>query len=279
MITTNWKKTITLVLLVATVLSSNVMGFAQNNTCLEQDNVCRRRKDCETTENNKPQIVTSKRCERFLEYYNDLYLASQKYSTPTLKLTPSVLAAIIDRESMWLYALKPNVCDGVGDKGWGHGLVQIDGYYSTPFLGRYGKKNTPVIKKTNKYGQERFNWSSCNESIRYIGAYFMSLEDSSSTKAFNKLKQAGLNLARNDDKSFKDPKVQSAYLQLMINAYNAGPRGTFEYNTCSVNNQAIVSDGCTTGKNYATNVLTRAKDFEKFETTSKIVSMYQAIKN
>ncbi|MGL4758685.1 MAG: hypothetical protein ACRCXZ_05085 [Patescibacteria group bacterium] len=260
-----FKNLLIVTLFFCTVLSSNIPSLAQNSNCSELDIVCKRRLACESKANTSPKIITQKRCEKFFEYYKELTDASKKYSTPSLKLKPSTIAAVIDRESLWLYALKPNKCDGTGDNGWGHGLVQIDGYYSTPILGRNGKKNTPVTKRTKKYGPERFNWSSCNESISYVGAHFMSVEDYSSPNLLTKLKQAGLNLERNENQTFKDSKIENAYLKLMLNAYNAGAYGTFNRNSCSVNNKAEVYDGCTTGKNYATDVLNRAKDFEIFE--------------
>jgi hypothetical protein len=257
-----------------TILSGPTMIMAENNICIETENVCQRKTDCNINETNKPKLIAKNRCERFLEYYDKLNETALKYSTPTLKLTPSLLSAIVDRESHWLYALKPNICEGTGDRGWGHGLVQIDGYYSTPYLGRNGKKNKAISKQTKKYGAERFNWSSCNESLSYLGAYLLSIEESHSTNILKKLKQANLNTDINEDKTFKDKKVEEAYLKLILNSYNAGPYGTFVRNTCSVNSLAVVIDNCTTGKNYATDVLNRSNEFQKFESTSKIVEAF-----
>jgi hypothetical protein len=263
-----------LVLSITTILviTGISIAIAENNVCIEVESACQIRTDCTINENFKPKILTNKRCERFLEYYKDLYETSNRYSTPTLKLTPSILSAIIDRESLWLYGLKPNTCEGYGDHGWGHGLVQIDGYYTTPFLGKYGKNNTAVAKKTLKYGMEKFKWSSCNESIKYLGAYLLSIEEIHSSKLISKLQRSNLNLNKKEDKSFVDKKVEDAYLKLILNSYNAGPTGTFVKNTCSVSILAVVTDNCTTGKNYATDVLNRAKEFKNFESTSKVVT-------
>jgi hypothetical protein len=69
-----------------------------------------------------------------------------------------------------LYTLKPNNCEGVGDHGWGHGLVQIDGYYTTPFPGKYGKKNTAIAKKTVKFEKIDHQFVRVNNKLQELMA-------------------------------------------------------------------------------------------------------------
>lgn len=224
------------------------------------DETCQKQTSCKL---KSPQIkiLTEYSCSQLQAYYPDLVSASRKYSTPTLKLTPYVLAGLIDRETLWGKALKPSTCGGYGDLDYGHGIVQIHGAFSEPKLGTFAKPNTKVMKRTDKYGKQYFNWSSCNESIQYLGAYLMNIDDAYSNAIMNKLSKAKMNITKDSNGSLIDFKSQYAYMTLIIDAYNAGGYGVAMREGCYVNGNGIVVDGCTTGKDYGTDILMRAKEY------------------
>jgi hypothetical protein len=232
---------------------------AQSNP--ECDYSCQLTSTCKGDNAKLFKNINTSSCLKFREYYSELVSASRKYSTPTLKLTPYVLSGLIDRETLWTKALKPATCEGYGDGDYGHGLVQIHGRFSTPRLDTFGKPNTPVLKSTKKYGNEYFNWSSCNESINYLGAYLMNVEDAYGKSLVTKLANSSMNVMVDGNGSFVDYKTQYAYTQMLINSYNAGGYGVIMKDSCVVNPLGQVLDNCTTGKDYSTDIITRAQDF------------------
>jgi hypothetical protein len=215
---------------------------------------------CNPEKSKNFKSINNNSCKKFIEYYSDLVSTSKKYSTSTLKLTPYILSGLVDRETLWGDALKPKSCAGYGDGDYGHGIVQIHGLFSIPTLGKIAKPNIKIQKSTKKFGNESFNWSSCNESIQYLGAYFLNVEESYKNSLIAKLARGGMNTNLDNNGSFVDYNTQYAYMQLMMDTYNAGGYGVIMKDNCMVrDNKAI--DNCTTGKDYGLDVLTRAVDF------------------
>jgi hypothetical protein len=250
-----------LTLMMVTLIFPLIATTVQAQQTPECEYTCQVNNSCKGESSKIFKNINSSSCLKFKEYYQELVSASRKYSTPTLKLTPYVLSGLIDRETLWTKALKPATCGGYGDGDYGHGLVQIHGKFSTPKLETFSKTDVPVLKSTKKYGNEYFNWSSCNESINYLGAYLMNVEDAYGKALISKLANSTLNVMVDGSGSFVDYKTQYAYTQMLLNTYNAGGYGTIIKDNCYINPLGQVFDNCTTGKDYSTDIITRAQDF------------------
>lgn len=60
---------------------------------------------------------------------------------------PFIIAAVMDRESLGGEALTPKGAAGVGDKGHGRGLMQIDDRYHSSFIAAKAPDGTPLWTK------------------------------------------------------------------------------------------------------------------------------------
>lgn len=239
---------LSLALILTISIATTIKTNAQiNNTC-----------NPERTKNFK--TINTKSCAKFIEYYSDLVSTSKKYSTPTLKLTPYILSGLVDRETLWGDALNPKGCAGYGDGDYGHGIVQIHGLFSIPKISKIAKPNIKIFKPTKKFGNESFNWSSCNESIQYLGAYFLNVEEGYKNALISKLSKGGLDTKLDSKGSFVDYNTQYAYMQLMFDTYNSGGYGVIMKDVCTIKDKKVL-DNCTTGKDYGIDILTRAVDF------------------
>ena len=89
----------------------------------------------------------------------------------------------------------------------------------------------------------------------------MNLWEYADAFAKTKITGAGLSIELDEKGAFKDLKVKKGYMQLMLNAYNAGPTGM--KNRCSIDSQGVVNDSCTTGREYGKNTLDRSADAAK----------------
>ncbi|RKI39185.1 hypothetical protein D7Y27_22510 [Corallococcus sp. AB004] len=65
-------------------------------------------------------------------------------ASTVMRLCPYLLAAVCERESMGGLWLKPRGPAGLGDKGNGHGLMQIDRRYHRAFLARLMPDGRPA---------------------------------------------------------------------------------------------------------------------------------------
>jgi hypothetical protein len=204
------------------------------------------------------KFINSNSCSQFKTYLTDLQNTASKYSTPTLKLNEYIIAGIIDRETRWgsVASYSGSGCDIRGDYGRGFGIAQMD-WGAFPELRANPRQDTKVKLPTKKHGNEEFNWSSCKESIQFVGAYLLNRDESNKNTLKIQLTNAGLD-ATEGDNGFKNLITQKAYLQLLLNSYNAGIGNIAQ---CKVNSSGFVSDACTTGQNYGSDVLNRAQEF------------------
>ncbi|MGL4759435.1 MAG: hypothetical protein ACRCXZ_08925 [Patescibacteria group bacterium] len=215
--------------------------------------------------------INSNSCSKFKEYLTVLKETSSKYSSSTLKLSHFIISAIIERETLWgnLNVGFGSGCNMKGDGGNGWGIAQMD-IGANPLLATEGVG----VKTTKKYGSEKFKYDSCIESVKYVGAFLMNIEDNFKDALKNKISSAGINTQESSN-GFNDQKAQKAYMQLIINTYNAGAGGvTREGSRCRVNRDGSVVEACTTPKTkgspnrivyYGEDVLETAEDFFECE--------------
>lgn len=204
--------------------------------------------------------INANSCTMFKKYESDLDATASKYNTQTMKLNKYIMAGLIDRETRWGAAagyLGTSGCDIIGDNGYGYGLAQMD-KRAHPELGTNPQPNAKANLSTKKFGQEQFSWTSCKDSIQFIGAKLLATEDSFLEKYKAKLKESGIN-NKVGENGFEDSKASNGYLQYLILSYNGGATGAL--NNCSINKEGYVNESCTTGGNYSTDILTRAKEF------------------
>ncbi len=200
--------------------------------------------------------INAQSCTQFKKYLGELESTSKKYSTPTLKLSPYHIAGIIQRETRWGQIGVGSGCDITGDGGFGKGIAQMDTRFNP------GIESGTTVKATKKYGNEEFSWKSCQDNVKYVGAHLLNTEDNYKSKFVNILSDAGLNVKSNDN-GFEDSKTSNAYLQLMIDSYNAGPGGIVDRTdrSCTANRDGVVNDSCTTGKDYGAAVMKNSIEF------------------
>jgi hypothetical protein len=205
------------------------------------------------------KTIDGQQCTQFKKYQADLQKSALKYSSPKLELNEYIIAGIISRESH--FGALSQGCDGYGDGGDGHGIAQVDGRYSVPKLASSGSQGTKVTLTTSKYGPEEFNWSSCIDSINYVGAYLMKSASAIDALVTDQLRKANLNTELDSNGSFKDPKSKNAFLRQTLNSYNAGTKLESPNGKCTIQNNGSVSDICTSQNDYSQSVLARALDF------------------
>jgi hypothetical protein len=201
--------------------------------------------------------IDATQCARFKQYTTskDLQSSATKYSYGKLQLNEYIIGGLISAESS--FGIGTGGCDGYGDNGYGHGLVQVDSrsFTNLPVGGGRGIK---VKVTTKKYGIEDFAWDNCKSSIQLAGAILASKSDAIDKTWTNIIKSAGVNISTNDDGSFKDPVATELFRAGVIMAYNAGQGGVLK---CSINSNKKVVDTCTTNNNYLDKVLIKANEF------------------
>jgi hypothetical protein len=173
-------------------------------------------------------IITKAECIMIKQYKDIIIKTAQKYSNDKLKITPEIIAGVMSRETR--VGILIGGCKGYGDGGWGHGLSQAD-----PRGVNLPRPNSDVgtsfTQYTKKYGNETFVWSDCKDGINFIGAHLLS----KSEQIQNNYPQVKSNLL----------------LRMTLNAYNAGVAGL-------ARGCLDGGDSCTTGGNYASDVINRA---------------------
>lgn len=132
---------------------------------------------------------------------------------------PFVLAAICDRESLGGTVLQPKGPAGVGDRGRGHGLMQIDSTYHPTFLAAVGPDGRAL-------------WQSPTWNILYGAALLAA------------------NLASLDGSYPAAIASYNASLARVLKVLQLGKEG---------NDLVAALDHLTTGGNYVSDVLTRAR--------------------
>jgi hypothetical protein len=219
------------------------------------------------------KIVPNDQCLELKKYSKFLEAAASKYANNLLPISPQILGAILSRESH--VGLLIGGCSGYGDFGNGHGLGQADPSGVKGLTGRnsavglkisadltdYNKLPTKGPKINKQYGPDSFIWSECQDGINFMANHLVGKQLSAHDGIISKLQAANMNLDT-DDKGFKDFKTKKAYLQFVINAYNAGQGGIMRA-SCSIDSNGAVYDGCTTGRDYGTDVFNRALDVAK----------------
>jgi hypothetical protein len=200
------------------------------------------------------KYISGTQCTKFKQYIPDLKQAAAKYSNGKLILNEYLIGAIISRESN--FGELTNGCDGYGDNGFGHGIAQVDGRFSTPLLGRNGGKGIKVSNNTSKYGNEQFVWSSCKDAIAYIGSHLLSKAESITSTWIPRIASIGVNTSLNDKGEFNNSDASKIFTQATILAYNAGQGGV---NNCKLRQDKSLTEGCSTN-NYLTGVLKIADD-------------------
>jgi murein DD-endopeptidase MepM/ murein hydrolase activator NlpD len=212
------------------------------------------------------KLIDNAQCVELKKYKPFIEESSKRYANPTMPLSPAIIGGILSRESNVGLFIKG--CDGYGDYGNGHGLGQADPSSGDGLPGRYSAKGLKVTKKyiteanRKKFGTEQFVWSDCRDGIMYIGAHMTTKQEYSDKIIRGKITSAGLSTETNADGSFKDPKVKAAYMQMLLNSYNAG-QGGIQRASCYIDSTGKVYDGCTTGRNYGGNTLAVAAEAAK----------------
>jgi Peptidase family M23 len=175
-------------------------------------------------------IITKSECIMIKQYKDIIIKTAQKYSTDKLKITPEIIAGLMSRETR--VGILVGGCKGYGDNGNGHGLGQADPR-GVNLPGPNSEVGTSFNQYTKKYGNETFVWSDCKDGINFIGAHLLSKSEQIQTDY---------------------PNVKSnLLLKLTLNAYNAGVAGL-------ARGCLDGSDSCTTGGNYASDVINRANE-------------------
>jgi hypothetical protein len=243
-----------------------VFSYSLSNCISDRNNtaICKISQGClsnpfEISAKAEYKLIDGQQCTQFKKYLPELQKSALKYSSPKLELNEYIIAGIISRESK--FGSLTNGCDGYGDDGNGHGIAQIDGRHSNPRLPPNGGQGTKVKYTTTKYGQEEFSWSSCIDSIYYIGAYLMNSASSVDALVTDQLRKANLNTELDSNGSFKDPKSKNAYLRQTLNSYNSGPSLITPIGNCTIQNNGSVNDSCTSQKDYSEKVLAKALEF------------------
>lgn len=219
------------------------------------------------------KIIGNDQCVELKKYSKFLESAASKYANNLLPISPQILGAILSRESH--VGLLIGGCAGYGDYGNGHGLGQADPSGVSGLTGRnsavglkiqadlssYNALATDGPKINKKYGPDTFIWSECQDGINFMANHLVGKQLSAHNGIIAKMKRANMNVDA-DDKGFKDFKAKKAYLQFVINAYNAGQGGIMR-ESCSIDTNGVVYDGCTTGRDYGTDVYARAIEVAK----------------
>lgn len=231
-----------------TAIACNIDSFS--NECIALKSIS---KGCVPSLNIKAEAeykyITGIQCTKFKTYLPDLKSSATKYSNGKLVLNEYLIGAIISRESN--FGELTNGCDGYGDQGFGHGIAQVDGRFSSPLLGRNGGKGIKVSNTTSKYGTEQFVWSSCKDSIQYVGSHLLSKAESISSLWTSRIASIGVDTSLNSAGAFNNSEASKIFTQATILAYNAGQGGV---NNCKLRQDKSITEGCSTN-NYLTGVL------------------------
>jgi hypothetical protein len=201
------------------------------------------------------KYISGTQCTKFKQYLPDLKQAAAKYSNGKLILNEYLIGAIISRESN--FGELTNGCDGYGDNGFGHGIAQVDGRSSTPLLGNSGRKGVKVSNYTKKYGKEEFVWSSCKDSIQYIGSHLLAKSEAIYSNWVSRIAGIGVDVSLNSNDEFNNQEASKILTQATILAYNAGQGGV---NNCKLRQDKTITEGCSTN-NYLSGVLNKADEF------------------
>jgi hypothetical protein len=221
------------------------------------------------------QFLGQSECTELKKYKTFIEKAASKYSNNLLPLSPALIGGMLSRESNVGLANVRGKCDGYGDYGNGHGLGQADPSSGDGIPGKFSApgivitvnmgdwNNLPKIgPKINKqYGTEKFIWSDCEQGIMYAAAHMVGKQLKAHNTILGKIQAAGISID-GDDNGFKDPRTRKAYVQMVLNTYNAG-EGGIKRASCSVNSNGEAYDGCTTGRDYGKNTLLRSIDVAK----------------
>jgi hypothetical protein len=211
-----------------------------------------------------PAPVEKKHCDLYVKYRPFILEALNRYY-PTANralpiLSPAIIGGLINEESRFGYALTPETCAGRADYrkgkyGWGyngHGLAQADPSSGDgPLTVNWPLGST--VNVTYRGTSYNYKWNDCRDSIFYAVGHLIVTAEDAEPYVINKLKKARLNTNRKSNGVFVDPKVQVAYVQLILDANNAGRGGMVE--NCSVDSNAIVNEGCTANKHYGARIM------------------------
>ena len=190
-----------------------------------------------------------------LQFRLSLPLGGQKYAPVMLKISretgvsPFLLAAIMQRESAFGATLVPKGPGGTGDRGYGHGLMQIDKRFHSDFLA----KGTWHIPEHNlRYA--------VNAVVKPYMAHFVKVPTVGARILVPKTyKRRGLTPG-----DYPDPRPLTGELlqAATIASYNAGP-GAVLFAVAS----GADPDTVTTGKDYSTEVVGKLTAYvSKFDT-------------
>ena len=216
--------------------------------------------------------MDSAQCKELQKYKDFILEASKTYSNNLLPLSPQLIGAILSRESH-VGRLLDGGCAGYGDNGNGHGLGQADPTSGDGLTGRFSAPGIKLSKPlkdrqsiprsppkiTKSYQNTNLVWSECRDGIMYLAATMVEKQMYAHDDIVRRLSAAGFNMAA-DASGWKDLKTKKAYMQTIINSYNAG-QGGIQSASCDPDPvNKVARDGCTTGGDYGSDVFKRAVD-------------------
>jgi hypothetical protein len=225
-----------------------------------------------SNKSNNPEPMSKIHCNLY-ETYRPYILEGMRRYYPAVNpavpfLSPSIIGGLMFQESYLGQINKPKGCAGRADYvsgktadkraiGYhGHGLGQADPSSQDGVNPKTGKPlltpswGTDIQVKVNYRGMEHYYyWADCRGGSMYAVGHLVKIMELAEPIAVKKLKAAGLDTKRDSQGFFVNQKVQKAYATLILDANNAGPTGM--QNSCHVDKQAFVNEGCTENKHYA----------------------------
>ncbi|MGL4757703.1 MAG: M23 family metallopeptidase [Patescibacteria group bacterium] len=210
--------------------------------------------------------------QRYKPYIEE---ASKRYSNNLLPISPQLIGGILSRESH--VGLLIGGCKGYGDYGNGHGLGQADPTSGDGLTGRNSATGLKLTKKTKdiqrtvtaepkinkQYENDSFIWSECKDGILYLAAHLVEKQFYSHNFVVGALKGAGFNMGVDGSGAFSDIKTKKAYVQMVVNSYNAGQGGIQRASCAPDGSTKTARDGCTANGDYGTNVFRLASEAGK----------------
>jgi murein DD-endopeptidase MepM/ murein hydrolase activator NlpD len=242
-----------------------------------------------TVEAKSAEIISSAMCAKVKEYKGFMDDASKIFANPVFPVNSYLLAGMLLQESRIGQAVGEQIplgCEGTGDRsrgqsksiqGAGHGLSQADAssgdaYLNGRQLGEYEDQWTKEVQLKPKFISDAvkkafdttkigpYKWYDCRESILYGAAHHIYLAELVQCKSQgcgfidDKFQRWGLSTSKTPEGKYSDPKTYKAFVQLAIDANNAGQGLKNKLGECRADAQGNVYDTCSADGAYGKQV-------------------------